>query len=301
MDMSIIIVNWNTARLLIECLDSIYRAEPRPAFEIIVVDNGSTDDSISLVRARYPDVQLVLNDQNLGFARANNQGFALARGRYYLLLNSDTVVSPGALDELVRVADNHPDVGAIGPKLLNKDGTLQPSWASFPTFWSELIGKSIRRRKPVDDVSSAYEVDWVMGACMLVRSETVADIGMMDEGYFFYSEEVDWCFRMNQKGWKVWYLSNPEIYHIWGGSSKGFSVVKLGLLYQNKLRYFNKFHGPLQSTLLRYGLALAYSVGLIPRVLLFNRRNRANYVDRIQGQAKLIWCLLRNKYPAVQG
>jgi GT2 family glycosyltransferase len=203
------------------------------------------------------------------------------------------------LDKLVYAADHHADVGAIGPKLLNMDGTLQPSWASFPTFWSELLGKAIRRRDPVADVPFAYQVDWITGACMLVRSEVVADVGKLDEDYFFYSEEVDWCFRIRQKGWKIWYLSNAEVYHIWGGSSQGFSLVKAGLLYQNKLHYFVKFHGRLQATLLRYGLALAYSLGLVRRLLLIWRRDKRNSSDRIRVQAQLIWCLVRNKYPAV--
>lgn len=300
MDLSIIIVNWNTSELLTQCLESIYRAEPHLTFEIIVVDNGSIDDSVSLTTELFPDVLLIVNDRNLGFAKANNQGLVVAKGRYVLLLNSDTVVLPGAFDELVRVADNHAEVGAIGPKLLNMDGTLQESWASFPTFWSELFGKQIRRRRPVADSPFAYEVDWMLGACLLVRLETIADVGPLDEGYFFYSEEVDWCFRMKKKGWKIWYLSNAEVYHIWGGSLKGFSLMKMGLLYQNKLRYFNKFHGSTQATLLRYGLALSYFFGLIRRMLLFNRKDKGKYLDRIQTQAKLIWCLLRNKYPAIQ-
>lgn len=300
MDLSIIIVNWNTPKLLTQCLESIYRAEPRMAFEIIVVDNGSTDDSVNLITELFPDVHLISNHRNLGFAKANNQGMAVAKGRYFLLLNSDTVVLPGALDELVYVADDHVEVGAIGPKLLNMDGTLQESWASFPTFWSELFGKPVRRRYPVANSPFAYEVDWIVGACMLVRSETIAEVGRLDEGYFFYSEEVDWCFRIKRDGWKVWYLSNAEVYHIWGGSSQGVSLAKMGLLYQNKLRFFSKFYGSTQATLLRYGLALAYFFGLIRRMLIFNPRDMGNYLDRIKVQAQLIWCLLRNKYPAIR-
>ncbi len=138
MDISIIIVNWNTSKLLMQCLESIYRAEPRPTFEIIVVDNGSSDDSISVCAAHFPDIQVISNEQNLGFAKANNQALMVAKGRYLLLLNSDTIVLPGAMDEMVRIADNHAEVGAIGPRLLNMDGTLQYSWSSFPTLWSEI-------------------------------------------------------------------------------------------------------------------------------------------------------------------
>jgi GT2 family glycosyltransferase len=253
-----------------------------------------------MMESHFPFVIIVKNQQNQGFARANNQGLAIAKGRYFLLLNSDTIVLPAAFDILIQRADNNPELGVLGPQILNLDGTVQKSWASFPSFFSELIGQNIRRRKQVVGFPNAYEVDWITGACMLVRSRTVADVGVLDDGYFMYSEETDWCFRIKKKGWKIWYISDAEIYHLGGGSAKRTSLIQLSLLYQNKIRYFNKFYGPNQATLLRYGLALAYFMGLIRRILLFSRRNREEYLDRIRVQSMLIWCLLQNKYPEVQ-
>src|SRR6266498_1651131 len=185
MDLSIIIVNKDTSGLLTQCLNSIYSAGSRFSFEVIVVDNGSSDDSVSLVESNFPDVLLIKNEQNLGFAQANNQGLTIAKGRYFMLLNSDTIMCSGTVDALIETADAHPDVGVIGPTLLNADHTIQKSWASFPSFLSEVLGKNFRVRRPVTNLSQVYEVDWIMGACMLVRSEAVQDVGMMDPDYFF--------------------------------------------------------------------------------------------------------------------
>jgi hypothetical protein len=299
MDLSIVIVNWNTSALLIQCLDSIYQAVPRLTFEIIVVDNGSTDDSVSAICNKFPDVRIISNDLNLGFAKANNQGLAAGRGRYFLLLNSDTLVLPDALNRLVAVADHNPGVGIIGPKLLNMDGTLQKSWATFPTFWSELIGKNFRRRHSVANSQFAYEVDWIMGACMLVRSEIVTDVGMLDEDYFMYSEETDWCYRTKRKGWKVWYLSNSEIYHLGGGSANRSNLTQLVLLYRSKIFFFRKHYGNYQATLLRYGLALVNFLGLSRRAIFRIGRDRNAVRQRLAAQSQLILCLLRDRYPEI--
>jgi GT2 family glycosyltransferase len=247
-----------------------------------------------MITAHFPDVHVISNSRNHGFAKANNQGLAVAQGRYYLLLNSDTIVPPGSLDGLVCIADAHPELGVIGPKILNMNGTLQESWSTFPTIWSELVGRNFRHRRPVANSPLAYEVDWVMGACMLVRAETAAQVGMLDEDYFFYSEEADWCYRIKNKGWKIWYVAQAEIYHLGGGSTKKHTLTQLTLLYENKIRYFKKNHGSTQATLLRYGLALSNCLGLIRRIFLFTPK------DRIQVQSQLIRCLLLDKYPAIQ-
>jgi N-acetylglucosaminyl-diphospho-decaprenol L-rhamnosyltransferase len=297
MDLSIIIVNWNTSKLLSQCLESIYRSRLRSTFEIIVVDNGSTDASISILNTNFPDVNVISNDRNLGFAKANNQGIAVAKGRYILLLNSDTIVLPDAFDEMIRVADLNPQTGVIGPKLLNMDGTLQKSWSSFPSFLSELVGQNFRIRHPVVTIPNAYDVDWIMGACMLVRAATIQDVGKMDEDYFFYSEETDWCFRIKNKNWKIWYLASVEIYHLGGGSTKRGSVVQLVSLYQSKLLYFQKNHGNFATTLLRMGLAFSNTLGIIRRVIFLNWRDRDAAFQRITNQCQLVWYLIRNQYP----
>jgi GT2 family glycosyltransferase len=297
MDLSIIIVSWNTSALLQQCLDSIYRTPARFTFEVIVVDNGSTDDSVSLVNTNYPAVRLIRNQKNLGFAQANNQGLQTGTGRYFLLLNSDTIVCPGALDALIDAADAAPTVGMVGPKLLNMDGTLQKSWSSFPSFWSEVLGKNFRGRKPVPNTPNTFEVDWIMGACMLVRAETIQEVGKMDEDYFFYSEETDWCFRIRKRNWKIWYTTNAEVYHLGGGSADRGSVIQLVRLYQGKLLYFRKNHGRLASTTLRFGLALANTFGVLRRLLFMNWQARKASLERIRNQSKLVWYLLKNQYP----
>jgi len=297
MDLSIIIVNWNTSELLLQCLDSIYRAKPQIMFEIIVIDNGSTDNSVGAISTRFPEVRIISNDHNMGFAGANNQGLSAGSARYYLLLNSDTLVLPGALDVLINIADNHPEMGIVGPKLLNMDGSLQESYASFPTFWSELIGKNFRRRRPLADSTYIYDVDWIMGACMLVRSEVVADVGMLDDDYFMYSEEVDWCFRIKRQGWKVGYCLKSEVYHLGGGSASRASLSQLILLYRSKILFFRKHYGNHQATLMRYGFALANTVGMVRRVFSMGKKDGINLRQRIAVQSTLVLCLLRNQYP----
>lgn len=297
MDLSIIIVNWNTSGLLLQCLNSIYQAGSCFTFEVIVVDNGSSDDSVSMVMKHFPGVILIRNDQNLGFARANNQALLRGKGRYFVLLNSDTIVLPGAIDILVEAADRNPELGVVGPKLLNMNGTVQKSWASFPTLLSELLGRNFGFRQPVANFPSAYEVDWIMGACMLVRAKTIEEVGRLDEDYFFYSEETDWCFRIKKKNWKIWYLTSAEIYHLGGGSTNRGSLAQLVRLYQGKLLYFEKYHGSFMTTLLRFGLAIGNTLGVIRRVIFLNWRDRESAFQRIANQSKLVWCLLRNRYP----
>lgn len=300
MDVSIIIVSWNTSALLCQCLESLYKTGSRYAFEVIVVDNGSSDDSVSLVEKKYPEVILIKNDHNVGFASANNQGLAIGTGRYFLLLNSDTIVLPGAIDCLIEIADSNPTVGMVGPKLLNMDGSLQVSWSNFPSILSELLGGTYRTRKPVPHVPNTFEVDWIMGACMLVRSEVIQDVGRMDEDYFFYSEETDWCFRIKKKSWRIWYTTSGEIYHLGGGSARRGTTIQLVRLYHAKILYFKKNHGNFSSTLLRYGLVLANAFGVVRRVIFLNWRKREASWERISNQSKLVWYLLKNQYPNIK-
>lgn len=296
MDLSIVIVNWNTSELLSQCLESIYKSGSRYSFEVIVVDNGSSDESVSLVSQGFPSVVLIKNNRNLGFARANNQGLAVGRGRYFMLLNSDTKVLPGAIDTLIQTADSNPELGVLGPKLLNMDDSLQVSWAKFPSFFSELTGRDFRDREPVPEYPDAYEVDCIKGACMLVRSRTIEEVGKLDEDFFFYSEEIDWCYRIKKKKWRIWYLTSAKIYHLGGGSTQR-SLIQLVHLYRGKLLYFSKHHGGFKTSLLRYGLALGNTLGVIRRVVFFDWRNKEVAWLYITSRAQLVWCLLWDQYP----
>jgi N-acetylglucosaminyl-diphospho-decaprenol L-rhamnosyltransferase len=300
MDLTIIIVSWNTSGLLSQCLNSVYETGSRFAFEVIVVDNGSTDDSVAMVGERFPAVKLIRNDRNLGFAAANNQGLEIGSGRYFMLLNSDTIVLPNALDTLIELANQNPHVGVVGPMLLNMDGSLQKSWASFPSFLSEVVGQNFRHRTPVPAIPNTFEVDWIMGACMLVRSEVLQTVGVLDDDYFFYSEETDWCFRIKKQNWKIWYTTNTAIHHLGGGSTRRGSVIHLVRLYQAKLLFFRKNYGNFSSTLLRFGLALSNTFGVVRRLIFMNWRDREAELERIANQSKLVWYLLRNQYPEVR-
>ena len=298
-DVSLIIVNWNTSKLLFDCLNSVYKTGSSFAIELIVVDNGSTDDSVEMVAKCFPQVRLIKNNRNMGFARANNQALSISRGRYFLLLNSDTIMLPGCIDKLVDIADRHSELGIVGPRVLNMDGSVQVSWGSFPSILSELMGGYFRTRHVVVNVQEAFDVDWVLGACMLVRSKTVADVGKLDDDYFFYSEEIDWCYRIKKRNWKIWYITNAEIYHLGGGSTQMGSLAHLVRLYRGKLLFFQKHHGRFRTTLLRFGLALANAVGVFRRVLILNWLYRSGAFRRIIDQSKLVWCLIRNQYPKV--
>lgn len=299
MDLSIIIVNKNTSGLLSQCLSSLFNAGTKYSFETIVIDNGSMDDSVSMVEANFPDVVLIKNTRNLGFAQANNQGLVIGRGRFFMLLNSDTIMLPGTIDALIEVADGHSDVGVIGPTLLNQDRTIQKSWASFPSFLSEFLGRNFRLRKPVEHFPQAYEVDWIMGACMLVRSDTVKDAGIMDADYFFYSEEVDWCYRIKKKKWRIWYITSAQIYHLGGGSTKQGSLPQLVCLYKGKVHFYRKHHGRFNATILRLGLAFVNALGILRRTIFFNWLSRKASLRRIFDQIKLVWYLLIDRYPEV--
>lgn len=225
-DLSVIIVNWNTRALLGDCLRS-FESAAGPVLEIFVVDNGSTDGSLEMVEREHPHVRRIANAENVGFARANNQALALATGRYALLLNSDTRVAPGALACLTRFMDEHPRAGACGPRLVNPDGTLQPSGRSFPSTPAALaallpVGASVRAAlaTPLERRDHAREaaVDEVSGAALCLRRAALGEVGTLDEGFFLFGEDVDLCWRLRKAGWTVHYVPGAEVTHVWGGS-----------------------------------------------------------------------------------
>jgi len=259
-DLSIVIVNWNTCDLLAQCLQSIHDTASDLDPEIVVVDNGSTDGSVRMIRERFPRTHVIVNAENMGFVRANNQAIARCQGRYVLLLNSDTKVLPGALDEMVRFMDAHPDAGVAGARLLNPAGTFQASHSPFPTLWREFLMLSglgrrfVRPRYPSygpEVEKGVQQVDYVEGACLLVRREAVDKVAGLDEGIFMYAEEVDWCYRFAQAGWEVWYLPHVTIVHYGGQSSKQCQGRMEAELYRSRIYFFRKHYGLIQSQLLK--------------------------------------------------
>jgi N-acetylglucosaminyl-diphospho-decaprenol L-rhamnosyltransferase len=223
--LAIVIVHYNTSSDLARCLESLAAYQPACAHEIVVVDNASVDLQLPSVRERFPAVRWILNAENVGYARGGNQGMAAVAADYYLLLNPDTVAQPGALDSLLAFADAHPKAGIVGPQLLNEDGSVQDSCRRFYTFVTLLLrrtflGRIFRHSRSIDrhlmrdfDHRSAQPVDWVLGGCLLVRRAAMERTGPMDERFFLYFEDVDWCFRMWQAGWEVLYTPAARFIH----------------------------------------------------------------------------------------
>ena len=253
--LSVCIVSWNVREDLLKCLDSLVAAGRGVATEIIVADNASSDGTPDAVQEDHPQVQLIRNDRNLGFAAASNQGMAASSGPFLLLLNPDTVLPEGALAELLAVAEQHPEAGIVAPKLLNPDGTLQHSCRRFPTpaaalFRHTFLGRLLPNNRwaaeyvmadwPHDEIR---EVDWVSGACMLVRRELYEDIGALDEGFFWGSEDVDYCLRAHKAGWKVVYLPSPAIVHRVGASSDKRPARTVIDFHRSMQRLYRKHFG----------------------------------------------------------
>jgi N-acetylglucosaminyl-diphospho-decaprenol L-rhamnosyltransferase len=255
MIVSIIIVNWNTRDRLAACLQSIAAigsANQLPALEIFVVDNASTDGSPDMVRAQFPQVQLIVNPDNVGFARANNQALRLSHGDYVLLLNSDTVLSENFLPPLIEFLQQHSRAAIAVPKLLNADGSFQGSGAAFPTFISELLLITKLARLIVGPYAPsprprsgepARSVDWASGAALMLRRSAIDQVGLLDEKYFFYSEETEWCWRFRRAGWEVWYLPQVEIIHFGAASSRQRLIENYAQLYFSKIQLFKTAYG----------------------------------------------------------
>ncbi len=273
LDLTVVVVNWNVRDLLRRCLHSVLAHAIR--LEIIVVDNASSDGSAAMVRAEFPSVRLIANEENRGFTAATNQGLALAQGRYLLLLNPDTEVVGDALATMVHYMDAHPKVGALGPQLRYPDGSRQPSRRRFPTFATALVESTViqewwrdnrflRRYYMADTPDDAIQaVDWVVGACLLVRREVYDQVGGLDEGFFMYSEELDWCRRIKEAGWQVVYLPTATIIHHEGRSSEQVVPARHIHFQSSKVRYFRKHHGALQAGLLRRFLLATYLYQLV--------------------------------------
>ena len=271
-DLSIVIASWNVCSLLRRCLHSIFEASiqhPASSVEIIVVDNASTDGSVEMVRVEFPSVHLIANTDNRGFPAANNQGIVVAHGRYVLLLNPDTEVIGDALTTMVAFADMHLDVGMVGPQLLTPDGSVQSSRRRFPTLLTAFFESTwlqpyaprglleqYRVLDRPDDV--VQDVDWLYGAALMARREAIEQVGPMDEGFFMYSEELDWCRGFRDAGWRVVYLPTAQIIHHGGKSSEQVVVARHIHFQTSKVRYFRKYHGRIAAEALRLFLLGSY-------------------------------------------
>jgi hypothetical protein len=231
--------------------------------EVFVVDNGSMDGSGTAVRERFPNVCLIENEKNLGFAKATNQGIQRASGKYILLLNPDTEVKEGTIERFISFMDQHLEAGLVGAQLLNADGSKQNSIANFPSLATELLNKSLLRwlfpksfPGKEEDYSEPIEVESVIGACMVVRREAMDQVGLLDEHYFLFLEETDWCYRMKRAGWKVYHVPQAEIYHFQGKSAEREKERARVEYFRSRYHFFKKNRGNLQWFILFIGLLI---------------------------------------------
>ncbi len=256
-DLSVVIVNWNARAFLGPCLDSVFASQDGLKLEVTVVDNASSDDSVAFLAERYPQVHLIANDRNRGFAAANNQALARATGRYAMLLNPDTEVAPGTLGQMVRFLDDHPQAGVVGPKLVLRRGQIQGGAAGYePSPWTVFnysfflyklaprLFRGMWLAKRQYHAPTPIEVDWVSGAALMARMATVRQAGLLDEGYFMYAEDVDWCRRIRGAGWRVYCLPAAQVMHLIGRSTRQRGADFFATNVHSLDRYYRTRYGP---------------------------------------------------------
>ena len=266
MDLSLIIVNWNTRDLLAQCLESIYTSPPDASFEVWVVDNASTDGSAQMVRERFHHVRLIENRENAGFARANNQAIQESTGRHILLLNPDTVVLPNAIMTLHQYLSAYPTAGVVGAQLLNADGSLQDSWGRFPSWGTEMpvfgprFSQRPRSRRAREASMLPHEgpwlVDWVSGACLMVKRAVVNSVGGFDESYWLYTEDTDWCHRIWDSGWEVLFVPQAHIIHLSCAASKQRYLQTYLQFHRSRFQFLRRYRGQRETSFVRGFVAI---------------------------------------------
>ena len=312
MKLSIIIVSWNVKKDLLQCLASISQNPPTADYEVIVVDNASRDDTVEIIRKKHSNVHLIANNENLGFAGANNQGFDKAAGEDILFLNPDTIVKPRAFDILIKFMEENPDVGVCGPKLVFEDERIQQTVRRFPTFAGALHRHTIFKATGI--FRKAYskwlmkefkydrieEVDQIMGAALMVRRSILEEVGLMDnKNFFMYYEEVDLCYRIKKAGHRVVFVPEAEIIHLGGRSSGQIPVEKTVMAMTSLLKFFRKHRSRFSSTLFGCLFKSAFVLNEIFRLLIysiaytvgcicFSSKFKEHSIEKLKYSAKLL-------------
>lgn len=279
---SIIIVNWNTRDLTITCLKSIFEADQGDrAIEIILIDNASTDGSAQAIQQQFPGVKLIQNSENVGYARANNQGIRQARGEFLILMNSDTQLkSPDTFSRVTDFLEKNPAVGFLGVRLVFPNGTLQAAGRQFISLWgliksqllfnSAPIANKIRDKFKASRASEFHFCDYVDGAFLATRRAVLDEIGLLDESFFMYGEDMEWCARARQAGWKVAVLNTVEVIHFHAQSSRQNYAKILVENAQNNCRVVNKYYGPRHALIALY----IFLLGMFFRIFISVFRNK---------------------------
>lgn len=277
-DLSVIIVNYNTKELTYKCVLSLYENLKTIKFEVIIVDNASKDDSVQFLRERLTNIILISNEKNLGFSKANNQAIKISKGRYVLLLNSDTYLTNNVIEKMIYFMERNPEVGVVGIRLLNLDGSIQNSSYIFPSWKTvffhlldiknlipinlvgliresktiqKFLGKEVSSYLSYADLTQHMYVDVVPGACMMVRREVFESVGFLDERFFLYFEDIDFCRRVKSKNWKIVLLPDLGVIHFGGYSFKRSFTNFSRERYMGVLYYFSKYHGIAENILIR--------------------------------------------------
>jgi GT2 family glycosyltransferase len=287
MDVSIIIVNYNTCKLTLQAIDSVYQSNTKFQYEIFVVDNASTDSTVEKLQSGYPAVKLIANQENVGFSKANNQAIREAAGRYILLLNSDTVVEEDTLETMIQFMDKEPQVGASGCKVVLPDGSLDKACRrGFPTpsasfYYMSGMSKLFPKSASFNqyhlghlDEDKGYSIDCLVGAFMLLRKEVIDQVGMLDEEFFMYGEDIDWCYRIKEAGWDIYYYPYTSITHYKGASSKKRKPVKIIYEFHRAMYLFHKKHYQKKYF---FGVNFVIYLGIWTKFLVEYTRNNFRY------------------------
>jgi len=303
-DLSFIIVNWNTKGLTLQAMASVVETVHDRRYEMVIIDNGSADGSPEAIAERFPQAQLILNAENQGYARAVNQGLSRAQGTYVILLNSDAVLMGGAVKALVDFMDEHPDVGVAGGQLLNEDGTKQNTIAPFPSLATELVNKRVLRilfpgKYPGKEgrIEGPLDVDSLVGACLAVRRRAVEEVGGLDESYFVFMEETDWCLRMHRSGWRVCFVPSAEAVHLQGATAGSVKAAAKKEFYRSRYHFFSVHRGAGSATVLKGLLMLRLALEVCADSFLVVKRR---YRDRWRLRWNLLYWHLR-ACPANEG
>ena len=280
----IALVNWNNKDYLDHCLESVLESDLPFAYEIVVSDNGSTDGSLELLSQKFPQVNVLLNQENVGVARGNNLCIQNSTGEYIYVLNNDTIVNHDSILEMVDFLDENSSVGAVGGNLLNPDGTLQLTYCDYPTLLEELlivshIGKAMNPifPSPKESWTTEHEVDWISSASIMVRRSAIEEIGLNDESFFIYSDETDWQYRLRKAGWQVFYLPRVNTIHF-GGSSFRPGDRRYTLVYRGRMLFASKHYSIGYQLIQRLMFGLAAMARLLVWLILlpFSRTKTIN-------------------------
>lgn len=302
LDVSIIIISFNTKELLRSCINSIKDVQGDIQYEIIVVDNDSQDGSPEMIRTHFAGATLISNQTNVGFAKGNNQAFKIARGRYLFLLNSDSMLRKGTLETLLEFMEGHPKAAAVGPKVLNFDGSLQSKGFCFPSVLLSLIilfriPKFLSQKELMKWFSKYYwgedevrRVDWISGCCFLMRRDVVEEIGPLCEEFFMYHEDEEWCFRAKKNKYEVWYVPDAEVKHK-NQSSPLTDRFDIGTISAKK--YYKKTIGTYQGILISMIYILSNMVKLLR--LTIQTKNGDEYEEtkrRLKSEIRFVGFML---------